>query len=657
MDVRGAGPVAWHVLEGVPAGSEETPGLLRGLVAPGHRQKSWLRLEHRLGWDRDTPLFAHTVTHLLALLPQLDDRRLVQVLDFLARRGHGACRSPVGVHREAYEVFTRAWPQVLPLVGHRAPGARTGAAWVLRSIRCTDPSALDALRQRAAVEDDPSALVSQLLAVGMLAQDREWLLPWLEHTHPLVALAAARGVLARGGAHPATAGPAAVDPADGAAGRAVARGLAAAGKQRLPDVPWWPLGYEPDKRFATRSAPHPHASAALVEATAGHVRVELRRVAVLAAGARLRYSRDPAPGLWETVAGGLDDEREVASASVEVLANGGTAAAPCADRLVRHVERSGGAAVADDGDLALRALVGMADDRAADWYAARLGRLWLNPPAPLPGRWAPRLLPAFRRTLADGGGRPDTTARILHTLALWGPAAAPAVPDLVALLHTPAARAAAEALGAIGPAAATRKAVKGLGALVTAEPGPGRHPWHGGAQTAAWAYWRLTGDPEPALRVCGAAARAGLGQPVLRHLADLGPQAAPYADAVRPLLTCPGAWSRVGAAEAWWRITGDAAPAVAALLPQLAPLAEHTTTPLVLRTVQILGAVGSPAAAALPVLHEVTSSSRRYGSIPVDEELHRAARQALTAIALPPTQTPSPTPTRACGTGPEAGRP
>ncbi|MGW1248564.1 hypothetical protein [Streptomyces sp. NPDC002535] len=651
MDERGAGPVAWHVLEGVPAGSEETPGLLRGLVALGHRQKSWLRLEDRLGWNRDTPLFAHTVTHLLALLPQLDDRRLVQVLDFLARRGHGACRSPVGVHRAAYEVFTHAWPHVLPLVGHRAPGVRTGAAWVLRSIRCTDPAVLDALRQRAAVEDDPTALVSQLLAVGESAQDREWLRPWLEHTHPLVALAAARGVLARGGAHPATAGPASGDPAGGAAGRAVARGLAAAGKQRLPDVPWWSLGHERDECFVELSAPHPHASAALVEATAGHQRAELRRVAVLAAGARLRYWRDPAPELWETVAAGLDDEREVASASVEVLAGGGTAAAPCADRLVRHVERSGGAAVAGDADLALRALVGMDDDRAADWYAARLGHFWFNTPAPLPARWAPRLLPVFRRHLADGGGRPDRTARILHTLALWGPAAAPAVPELVALLDAPAARAATETLGAIGPAAATRKARRGLAVLVTAEPGPGRRRWHGGAQTAAWAYWRLTGDPEPALRVCGAAARAGLGQPVLRHLADLGPQAAPYADAVRPLLTCPGAWSRVGAAEAWWRITGDAAPAVAALLPELAPLAGHTTTPLVLRTVRILGAVGSPAAAALPALHEVTSSSRRYGGIPADEELHRAACQALTAIA------PTPTRARARGTGPEADRP
>ncbi|WP_374772268.1 hypothetical protein OG756_03190 [Streptomyces sp. NBC_01310] len=138
--------------------------------------------------------------------------------------------------------------------------------------------------------------------------------------------------------------------------------------------------------------------------------------------------------------------------------------------------------------------------------------------------------------------------------------------------------------------------------------------------------------------MCGAAARAGLGRPVLRHLADLGPPAAPYADAVRPLLTCPGEWSRVGAAEAWWRITGEAAPAVEALLPELAPLAGHRVTPLVLRTVRALGAIGGPAAAARPVLEAVMSSRRRYGGVILrDEELFRVTQKALSCIVRPVT--------------------
>ncbi|MGE7386243.1 hypothetical protein ACQKM2_12290 [Streptomyces sp. NPDC004126] len=629
MDERGAGPVAWDVLEEVPAGREELPVLLRGLVTFGQRQVSWSRLEKKLGWRSDTPLFAHAVAHLFVLLPQLDDRRLVQVLDFLAQRGDAACLSPVGVHRRTYEVFTDAWPHVLPLVAHGTAGVRTGAAWVLRSIRCTETAVLDALRQRAAVEDDPTALVAQLLAVGELSGDREWLLPWVDHGHPLVGLAAARGVLAS--PSPGTGTGTGTGTAEGAVGRAVARGLAEAKGERLPDVPWWPLGHEPDQRFAELSAAHPDESAALFEAVAGHRRADLRRAAVLAAGARLGYWRDRAPELWAAVAAGLDDERDVAAASMEVLARGGAAAAPCADPLVRHVERSGDASHAAHADLALRALVGMGDDRAADWYAARLGNHWLDV-APLPARWAPRLLPVFRRRLAAPGRQSHAVPRILRTLAEWGPVAAPAVPELVALLDTPVARAAAEALGAIGPAPATGRAAGPLAALVTAGPGPGRHAWHGGAQTAAWAYWRVTGDPEPALRVCGAAVRAGLGQPVLRYLADLGPLAAPHADAVRPLLTYPGEWSRTGAAEAWWRITGDAQPAVEALLPELAPLARHSATALVLRTVRVLGGIGGPAAAALPVLREVSSSPRRYGGIPMDEELLGAVREALVAV-------------------------
>ncbi|WP_392674854.1 hypothetical protein [Streptomyces sp. LN785] len=120
---------------------------------------------------------------------------------------------------------------------------------------------------------------------------------------------------------------------------------------------------------------------------------------------------------------------------------------------------------------------------------------------------------------------------------------------------------------------------------------------------------------------------------MLRYLADLGPLAASYADAVRPLLDCPGEWSRVGAAEAWWRITGDPAPAVAALLPELAPLAAFRTSPPLLRTVRVLGAIGEPAAAALPALRAVTASRRRCNAnILRDDELCRTAREALIRI-------------------------
>ncbi|MGW6950825.1 hypothetical protein [Streptomyces xanthophaeus] len=638
MDERGAG-VPWHVLEGVPAGREEIPELLRGLVTFGERRHAWLRLEKKLGWRTDDPLFAHAASHLFELLPALDERRLVRALDFLARRGFHATRSSAGVHYMGFTVFANAGRHVMPLITHPAAGVRSGAAFVLREVRCEDPAALDALRQQAAAEDDPTALVSQLLAVGTLsnlpfctadpAEAAAWFRPWLEHEHCHVQLAAARGVLSAGA------------PDTGAdttgAGRATARALGVIGNGPLPDVPYWPGGrYRRVERIAQLLAPHPDEAADLVAALADHARTDLREAAVVAAGARLRYWRDPAPEVWETVAAGLDDESGVASASLDVFARGGAAAAPYADRLVRFVERYGDTRHSHSIATAVRALAGMGDDRAAAWYADRFGHSYLLVDE-LPGRWAPGLLPVFRSLLA-AGAEGGAGTEVLRILAAWGPAAAPVAPELAALLTTPSARPAAEALGRIGPAALAETAgaagspaglLAGLATGDTRRPGPRRRV----AQTAAWAHWRLTGDPELALRECGAAARAGLGRPVLRYLADLGPLAAPYADAVRPLLTCPGEWSRVGAAEAWWRITGDPAPAVEALLPELAPLARHELTPLALRTVGVLGAIGRPAAVALPALHAVASSHRRYGGdILRDEALHRAAQQAVAGI-------------------------
>ncbi|MFD7029556.1 hypothetical protein ACFWAR_16105 [Streptomyces sp. NPDC059917] len=645
MNERGAGTrrhvrdgVPWHVLEGVPAGRAEVPGLLRGLVTVGRRSKAWDRLEERLGWSTCEPLFAHAASRLFELLPDLDDRRLVRVLDFLARRGHSACDSAVGVHYMSFTVFANGGRHVLPLVAHRSAEVRAGAAHVLRTIRCADPDAPGALRQQASVEADPTALASQLLAVGILsglspaspgasaaaaAETGAWLRPWLEHDQPLVRLAAAQGTLD-------TDAAGAPDGAPGT-GDAVARTLTAIGTDALPERPWWPTGYAPAERLGRLLAPYPPQAAALVRALAREPRKELREVAVKTAGARLRYWRDPAPDLWETVAAALD-EPELAYTALEVFLRGGGAAAPYADRLVGYVERSwigGPRPRTHNVDTAIRTLVALGEDRALPWYANVRGDSFLRVDH-VPERWAPRLLPVLRRQLAAYSQAHDVP-EILRTLADWGPAAAAAVPELIGLLDTGHARPAAEALGRIGPAAGGAAGV--LAALATTPHTPWAGPLWRGGQSAAWAHWRVTGDPELALRVCGAAVRVGPGRPVLRYLADLGPLATAYADAVRPLMTCPGEWSRVGAAEAWWRITGDATRAVDALLPELAPLADHGFTPLALRTVGVLGAIGRPASAARPTLLAVTSSPRRYGgAVRCDEELTRTARAALAGL-------------------------
>lgn len=634
MDERGAG-TPWHELEGVAAGREKVPGLLRGLLIPGLRRSSWAQLEKLVGWQNDEPLFVEVTGRLFELLPRLDRHRRALALGLLARRAHDIGERRAGVHRRAFLAFEAGAHHVVPLVSDRSAEVRTGAAWVLRGLRLEDPTMPDALRRQAEVERDPTALVSQLLAVGALsgsgerAAVAEWARPWLDHRHPLVRLAAARVVLL-------TAAPGGAE----GAGRRVAGVFAEIGTGPLPQVPWWPETYPPMDRFAVRVAPHPREGEAMVEGLARHRDPALRAQAVRAAGLQLRSWRRPAAQLWETVAGGLEDEAEVAGEALMTLADCGEAASPYADRIAGALQRPGGS-VWPASHAGVRALVHIGDERAVPLYRELFGDSFLKVGS-LPVGWAAELLPAFRGRLAEGSGArgADTVLRIL---AQWGPAAGPATTELSELLDGPAARPAAEALGGIGPAAsAAAGALAGLarGDTVPWRFAPGTErspkPWRG-AQTAAWAHWRVTGDPELALWVCGSVARAGLRRPVLRYLADLGPLAAPYAGSVRALLDCPGEWTRVGAAEAWWRITGDPDPAVAALLPELAPLAEHRVTEVTLRTVRALGAIGPPAAVALPALRAVVAAPpRRYGaSFLLDEELLRDAREALDRIGGP----------------------
>ncbi|MFJ1582538.1 hypothetical protein ACIOC1_04395 [Streptomyces sp. NPDC088197] len=505
-----------------------------------------------------------------------------------------------------------------------------------------DASALDGLRKQAAAESDPTALQAQLLALGSLSAhgavtDASWFRPWLTHPDPLVRLAAIRAAL------PTATTSAAARGLGGTAGSA----FVAFGAASLPDVPWGSQGREAVRGFAEPLRAQPREARELVGALTGAPRADLRRAALVAADAQLRYWRRPSAGLWEAVVAGLDDEDRVRAQALDILAGGGAAVTPYADRLARFVQEQDRAATSTSTvDLAVRALMGAADDRALPRYRERFGSHYLRGEPP-PLRWAPHLLPAFRERLRGGPGARGIP-EVLNALTAWGPSAVPATPELAGLLDTTYAGPAADALGRIGPAARTAggeavadllaglargdlrppRGADGIGCV----PPPASQGWHG-AQTAAWAHWRVTGDPELALRVIGAAALAGLGRPALARLADLGSLAFRYADAVRPLLGCPGAWSRLGAAEAWWRLTGDAATAVDTLLPELRPLAAYEVTPLVLRTVQALGRIGSPAAAAAPTLRVVLDADRRYGGgILLDEQICRAATEALDRI-------------------------
>ncbi|GAA1942862.1 hypothetical protein [Kitasatospora viridis] len=247
---------------------------------------------------------------------------------------------------------------------------------------------------------------------------------------------------------------------------------------------------------------------------------------------------------------------------------------------------------------------------------------------------ADELLPGIRRMLLDAAGS-EGLRPVLTTLAAWGPAASAAVPELLSTLTTRNVRWACDVLGSIGPAAGP--AVDTLDGFVRGRTQPPRHDgstlqstgrrrWHG-AQNAAWAHWRITGRPQTFLAFLADTSTRGLGYADLGRLGELGPLALPYADAVRQLLTSAGPWTRVQAAGAWWRITGDPDPALPVLLAALEPLRSGEADEPCREAVRTIARIGTPAVAAAPLLEAALTSERGF---PAD--FYPAARAALAAF-------------------------
>ncbi|MFD6414849.1 hypothetical protein [Streptomyces sp. NPDC060194] len=244
------------------------------------------------------------------------------------------------------------------------------------------------------------------------------------------------------------------------------------------------------------------------------------------------------------------------------------------------------------------------------------------------------LLPGIRRLLVHSAGH-EGLRPVLSALAVWGPAAGAAVPELLSTLATRNVRWACDVLGSIGAAAAPAADVLAGFALGVSQPPRhdggtplpiGIRRWHG-AQNAAWAHWRITGDPKVFLAFLEGETPRGLGYAGLPRLAELGPRAGRYATAVRPLLESPGPWTRVQAAHAWWRLTGDTDAAVPVPLAALAPLNSGRADEPCRAAVEYVARVGAQASAAKPLLEATLTSDRRF---PAD--VYPAARTALLAF-------------------------
>ncbi|MBP2478814.1 HEAT repeat protein [Crossiella equi] len=227
---------------------------------------------------------------------------------------------------------------------------------------------------------------------------------------------------------------------------------------------------------------------------------------------------------------------------------------------------------------------------------------------------AEALLDAVAARLADRAAVPGLCA----VLAAWGPVAEPVLPALAA--HLPEedlAAPVAAVLGAVGPPAADLARALRHRAAVPA---------------VAHALWRTGADPDLGLAEL---VRHADDHRALALLGELGPAAAPAIGAVRAALSAAEEPTRVAAAHALWRITGEPERTVAVLTEVAAPLALGECGPAHLTALQHLANVGADTERVRALARSVVASPRRvawsggWRTFEQDERFRAAAYRIL----------------------------
>ncbi len=247
--------------------------------------------------------------------------------------------------------------------------------------------------------------------------------------------------------------------------------------------------------------------------------------------------------------------------------------------------------------------------------------------APL-GQYAEVLIDALASRLAAARADRVTAMNLCAVVEAWGSAAQVALPAVAPLLDSTDSyvlAAAARAVAGCGPAAADF--ARPLRHRADEQP------------EAAWALWRTGADPDLGRDALmrHVTAQPGRHQAVAL-LAGLGPAAAPSAEHLRRMARSGEQWVQAEAAYALWRITGEPTPAVSALTELARPLAEGDCLPVRIAAVRHLATIGEPAAAASGgIARAVLGNPRRlayfggWRTFAEDEALRTAAAQ-LTAF-------------------------
>ncbi|GAA4557339.1 hypothetical protein [Planotetraspora kaengkrachanensis] len=651
--------IRWDRLEHNYGSAEDLPGLLRTLAGPAQEDAPYELgnlLLHQGGWICSAaPAALPFLVDLATASGNARRARIVGIVASLAREAEQLAG------RNVDPAWPQAWaaavPRLLTLAGDADVEVRRRVPYALGAARPQAGEVVPPLMDRFSHEPDLAVRLGLVLAVGELTGGE------LTRGEPVGGEAgAANGWLRDLHGHAEPQVRLAATIASGRAGEDLDVVLDAIDTGDL--TPWrdnpWISGtpesviYWVDAELVESRPARTRLAARLL----GHADPGRRAGAVKVAARVLTTWRSAMPDLLPLLAERLDSPDETLRAFAAHLIVASGSAGDHADRIV--------AASADDTRLSRRqdtrisdiAVWGMArtgDERALPELVERIAGKRTGFPLTanhfggsvymldLPGlqevlsrlsRWADELLPAVRGRLRPGGPL-EMNRALAQTLEAWGPAAAPAVPELAGLLEGEARQWAVRALGAIGePAAEVAPALRPLVRFPLSPPGqPVRNA---GRFDAAWALWRITGEAGPMLELSVAALEQNTAvTDAAWRLADLGRTAARHADLLRGLLKSTGEWERVEAAHALWRVTGDSAEAIPVLAETIRPLAEGRATPVMRQATGYLAEIGSPTGDVVALLETAQSLDVRlnyfggWRAFTEDEEQRLLIRRAL----------------------------
>ncbi|RPK84056.1 hypothetical protein EES45_05320 [Streptomyces sp. ADI97-07] len=648
--------IDWAALRHNYGSAEDVPGLLRRCAGPNPEDAERAaddllnHLFHQGGWICSAAPAALPFLLRLAATPDVPSRRAL--LELVSRLAFEAVRvAEKWVDPGWPSAWERALPEVLVLLDVPDPEIRRAAADVIGSCPSPGELTLPALLRRWQAEDDPATRLDLVLALGH-AVLRE---PAGEHGPGARTLL--RGLLDAPEAQMRLAAVHAIAPADPALPAQQLDLLLEA--VRDPSVELWQhtsaveAGVQGVHHWtaALLTGPSPSFTFGLLD---DHPDVEQRIGGLARAGGLLAQWRSPATTLLPRLVARLDDPAaEVRFRAAELLACLGPAAAAHADEVAALIGDTGARTTRKRetvAEAALWALARMNDPRCVPGLidaAAHPRSGFASNSAHYPSAdWHHAVLPALHEVvghLPDHAGLllpmicdrlvPATDDHVLSSycqvLADWGPAADAAVPQLLGLLEDDRTwTAAAGALAGIG------RAGNGAAELLLARSAAGAEH----TELAAWAYWKVGGEPGPALEALGrTVAGKGFPRPALQMLADLGSHAGHHADRLRTMTSDTEPWTRIEAAHALWAVTGDTESTVPALITAVRGLAEGTWLPVMLPAVRYLARIGRaalPAAELLrgvPTLDQRLRSSGGWRGFVQDESVRTAVRELLAA--------------------------